>query len=253
MMALSVSAAHAQVTRARARTDQNSAVLLNYLRARKEKLRRVSAHRDSLWVVVSGRDPEQLVLHYLKIASGKVITLRRPDSIEAFIPNDVRWVSLREQGAPFGLLVMTDYTSAGVIGSIFLRLDRDSLATVFNDSGTSCRSAEVRRLESTGPPLLIAYEGDLSGGMCDSNCHMRLDEQFHSTLAWPHVYAWHDSRWADAQRSAPGFYRSVANDYRRAAEWMDSQAGKKDCPETWASSARMREWATRADSLATNR
>src|SRR5437763_16082606 len=97
MLASSVSLCGAQVTHVRARPDQDSTVLLNYLRARKERLRRVTAHNDSLWAVLSGRDPEQLVLHYLKIASGKVISLHAPDSIAAFIPNEIRWISLRDQ------------------------------------------------------------------------------------------------------------------------------------------------------------
>jgi len=35
------------------------------------------------------------------------------------------------------------------------------------------------------------------------------------------------------------FYLTVANDYRRVADWMDSKAGKEACPEDWASSARV--------------
>jgi hypothetical protein len=159
----SVKPVGAQVNHPRARSDQDSAVLVKYLRARKEKLRRVAAHNDLLWAVVSGRDREQLVLHYLKIASGKVIPLHAPDSIGTFIPNEIRWVSLGDLTAPFGLLVREEYPSAGVIGSSFLRLDRDSLATVFKDNEQACRAAEIERLQPSGSPVLIVYEGDLSG------------------------------------------------------------------------------------------
>ena len=143
MTASTVTPSGAQMTLPRARADQDSTVVLKYLRARKDKLRRVAAHSESLWAVVSGRDPEQLVLHYLKIASGKAISLHPPDSIGAFIPNEIRWVSLSDQATPFGLLVREDYPSAGVIGSSLLRLDRDSLATVFKDNEQTCRAAEV--------------------------------------------------------------------------------------------------------------
>ena len=251
--ASSVTLGGAQMNYARARTDQDSMVLVNYLRARKERLRRVAAHSDSLWVVVSGRDREQLVLHYLKISSGKVIPLHAPDSIGTFIPNEIRWVSLGDLTAPFGLLVREEYPSAGVIGSSFLRLDLDSLATVFKDNEQACRAAEIERLQPRRNPVLIVYEGDLSGGICDSNCHMRIEERFHATLAWPHVLAWQGNNWADAERSAESFYLTVAHNYQRVADWMDSKAGKEACPESWASSARVREWSARAESIATSR
>ena len=105
----------------------------------------------------------------------------------------------------------------------------------------------------SGSPVLIVYEGDLSDGICDSNCHMRIEERFHATLAWPHVLGWQGNNWADAERSAGSFYLMVARKYQRVADWMDSKAGKEECPEAWASSARVREWSARADSLATSK
>jgi hypothetical protein len=81
---------------------------------------------------------------------------------------------------------------------------------------------------------------------------MRIEELFHATLAWPHVLAWQGNAWADAERSAGSFYVTVAQRYQHVADWMDSKAGKEACPESWASSAHIREWSARADSLATS-
>jgi hypothetical protein len=212
----------------------------------------LSSHGTHVAVTARRRADGGLHVAVLREGEGRYRMMGADPLLEDVPPQRVSWPSF-PAGAAFAYT--HDVPAEGLVSTVARTLGPDSLPLLYVDPGRVCRPAEFRDLDGDGTAELIAYPEEASGGDCSSECHLALRDRFDGGPHWTAVQRWTADGWRPAEDQHPGFYREVAERYRRMHAWVSARPAACSGREPWLRTdpGVFARWAQRAETLSAAR